>query len=79
LFDGLEVLPEGLLEEWEALRETRPLEADALLVPISWGQYHMLLNQGRLFPADGEIPHVVRASYSAERGLQWNEEEDEGE
>ncbi len=77
LFDGLEVLPESLFDEWECLRETRPLEADALLVPISWGQYYMLRNQGRLLPADQGIPPVVRAPYSPDQGLQWEVDAEE--
>lgn len=70
LFDGLEVLPEPLLEEYQALRESeQALEASRLLVPIRWGQYHMLANQGLVTPGDRELPPVALVSYDQELGM----------
>lgn len=69
LFDGIEVLPEALLDRWQALHETDPLQADALLVPIRWFQYDQLARQGRLLPADKDLPPVARVPYDATSGL----------
>src|SRR5690606_28463521 len=35
-FDGIEVLPEPLLDEYERIRKETPIAAGELLVPISW-------------------------------------------
>ena len=68
-FDGTEVLPESLYDEYLALREQNPLLASELLVPIRWGRYYMLANTGRILPRDGDMPPVVRADYSPKSGL----------
>ncbi len=70
LFDGTEVLPEVLYDEYVALRESECfLEADRLLVPISWGHYSHLAREGYLLPADKTLPAVVRTPYDPELGL----------
>ncbi len=70
LFDGLEVLPKGLVDEYQAFLEADdPLGASQLLVPIRWGQYHALANEGRILPPGGDLPYVVDAYYDAEIGL----------
>ncbi len=69
LFDGIEVLPETLLERWQTLHETAPLEASSLLVPIRWYQYEQLADQGLLTPADDELPPIARVPYDATSGL----------
>lgn len=70
LFDGLEVLPEDLVEEYERLQAADdPLSASQLLVPISWGRYHALARDGALFPAGDGLPVVVRVPYDPEFGL----------
>ena len=71
MFDGTEVLPEALYDEYQALREgAEPLQAASLLVPIRWGHYHMLAQQGQILPAGDDLPPVARVPYDAELGLQ---------
>ena len=74
-FDGLEVLPEGLYDEYRRLREEEPIRAAELLVPISWGRYHALANDGRVWPREPGEPYIVRASYDSELGLTFEEAE----
>lgn len=68
-FDGLEVLPESLYDEYMMLKEDDPVRASELLVPISWGRYHALANEGRILPHERGEPYIVRAIYDAELGL----------
>jgi CRISPR-associated endonuclease/helicase Cas3 len=76
-FDGLEVLPWALHDEYQALKEDNPIRAGELLVPISWGRYHALANEGRVLPRDRHEPYVVRARYDSEIGLNFAEEPEE--
>ncbi len=70
LFDGIEVLPETLYEDYLALRESaRALEADHLLVPISFGQYAALAGKGLVLPGDKDTPPIVRCAYDPDTGL----------
>ncbi len=70
LFDGIEVLPEALFDEYQRLRTgERSLEADHLLVPISFGQYAALAGQGLVLPGDKELPPIVRCTYHPDTGL----------
>lgn len=77
-FDGLEVVPEELAQEYNGLYDSgRPLEACALSVPISWKQYLVLQrkslvnrNQGeRILDVSGKLP-IVKLPYSEEYGLE---------
>jgi CRISPR-associated endonuclease/helicase Cas3 len=70
LFDGTDVLPASLQEEYERLKETRPLEANTLLVQISWRQWHMLKSKNRVRIATYPWPPLIDAPYSRELGLQ---------
>ena len=73
-FDSIEVLPRCLYDEYEATREQEPIRAGELLVPINWGRYHALANQGRVLPReDGKTP-IVEARYDSEVGLAFAEE-----
>jgi len=69
LFDGVEVLPESLLPRWETLRQTAPLEANGLLVPIRWYQHEQLAVQGLLAPESEDNPPIARVPYDATTGL----------
>lgn len=73
LFDGIEVLPESLLEEYEANLEREPITAEELLVPLRWGQYHMLANKGLIRAGDRRLPPVVMTTYTSEFGLSFEE------
>lgn len=80
-FDGLEVLPISLHDEYEGLKEEEPIRASELLVPISWGRYHALANENRVLPRERGEPYIVKAAYSSEIGLTFdempNEEDDD--
>jgi len=76
-FDGLEVVPEGLAQEYHGLYDSgRPLEACALSVPISWKQYLAIQRRGlvdrnqnqKIRDASGRLP-IVQLPYSEEYGL----------
>ena len=68
-FDGIEVLPWSLYDEYQTLREENPILAGELLVPISWGRYYALVNEGRVLPRDRDTPPIVKAKYDSEMGL----------
>jgi CRISPR-associated endonuclease/helicase Cas3 len=70
LFDGTEVLPESLYDEYLQLHDSeRALEADSLLVPLSWGLRAMLAQRGQLRAGSRDFPDVVSVPYDDERGL----------
>jgi CRISPR-associated endonuclease/helicase Cas3 len=69
LFDGIEVLPNDLYEEYDQLKEDEPIAANELLVPMRWGQYHMLANRGLMKPGDKNFPPIAMSSYDSKRGL----------
>ena len=73
LFDGTDVLPTSLQEEYDRLTETRPIEASTLLVQISWRQWHMLKSKKRIRGSSYAWPPIVDAPYSSETGLQLTE------
>ncbi len=80
-FDGIEVLPSSLYEEYLALKEEEPILASELLVPIRWRRYHVLLNQGVILPRERDVPPIVQARYDSQIGLifdQFSEEEGVG-
>ena len=71
-FEGLEVLPEAYHSEFLGLHEENPILANELLVPISLGRYHALVNSGQVLPREKRTPPIVRADYSSEVGLLFN-------
>ena len=71
-FDGLEVLPNSLYEEYKAVSDDEPIRAGELLVPISWGRYHALRNDDRILPRTGKEPYRVKAVYDSEVGLTFD-------
>jgi len=73
LFDGTEVLPLCLAEEFHRLRQDRPLEAAELLVPISWRRWHQLSRNGRIQSGKGQWPPIVDVPYTEELGLDFEE------
>jgi CRISPR-associated endonuclease/helicase Cas3 len=72
LFDGVEVLPLTLEDEYEALAKDNPLEAGTLVVPISWGRYHWLYNKGRVLERKRRWPATVDVPYDSEQGLRFD-------
>ncbi|PJF38978.1 MAG: hypothetical protein CUN54_09700, partial [Phototrophicales bacterium] len=72
-FDGTEVLPLSFQEEYQQLKETEPIRAAELLVPISYGRLHQLRGLNRVMSDTGEYPVVVDVPYDSELGLDFNE------
>lgn len=69
MFDGIEVLPNALYQEYEEKRETESIAANELLVPMRWGQYHMLMNKMLIKPGDKIMPPIAMSDYTPELGL----------
>lgn len=69
LFDGTEVLPLSLQEEYRTLREERPIEASQLLVSISWRRWKQLQRANSVRSEANQWPPVVDVPYSSELGL----------
>ncbi len=72
-FDGTEVLPECLQDEYENLKQKDPIRANELLVPISYGRLHQLRNANRVLTPPKEWPIVVDVPYSQEIGLDFSD------
>lgn len=68
-FDGIEVLPEVLMDEYLRRKDEQPIVADELLVPISWGRYKGLQSKGLILPRDKTLPPIVMTDYSKDLGL----------
>lgn len=68
MFDGVEVVPEGLKEEYLKLREESPLEAGELPVMVSWSQLAQL-DRADLVETSEDWVKVVHVPYDAEYGL----------
>lgn len=68
LFDGTEVLPVSLVDEYKEAREESVLAAAALLVPIAGWQMAAFRDQLSWNP--DWFVHVVNAGYNSEVGLQ---------
>ena len=71
-FDGLEVLPDSLYEEYKDVSDDEPIRAGELLVPISWGRFCALRNDDRILPRAGKEPYCVKAAYDSEVGLTFD-------
>lgn len=69
MFDGLEVLPLGLLEDYLHLSQTEPLLAPSLLVPVTRSQFWRLKKENRLKRVDGHV-WGVQSPYDSLSGLQ---------
>lgn len=79
LFDGVEVLPFSFEAAYNDLERRGSVEASALLVPVSIGQYMMQNKKEWLREREGgkkKWPKVTMADYSSEFGLQL---QDDGE
>jgi CRISPR-associated endonuclease/helicase Cas3 len=70
LFDGIEVIPSALEPEFDKAREASMLDAQGLLVPISFGRFARLQRDGRVHRRqDGFV--TVDAPYGSEWGLRF--------
>lgn len=73
-FDGIEVLPKSLVEEYRRRLETEPFAAALLTVPISYRQFGRLKRTGLVAsPAECDLPdhspNIVDVAYDTESGL----------
>jgi CRISPR-associated endonuclease/helicase Cas3 len=68
LFDGSEVLPAALEQEYQTLSDNDPLLVPGLLVPVSSAQAAILHRQGRLRQLHDGV-RVADVPYDSERGL----------
>lgn len=68
-FDGYEVLPSVLYNEYKSLSIDDPIRSNELLVSISSRQYHVLKNKNRVCPFIQGEPLVIEAQYNSEIGL----------
>lgn len=69
MFDGQEVLPMDLYEEYLRLNQEEPLLTQSLLVPVSNGQFERLRKEDRLERLDQYL-WGVRVPYDSRFGLQ---------
>ncbi len=77
-FDGIEVLPNDLYDEFLWLQKNDPIRTNELLVPISWRSYHMLAKKGQIKRGDRDIPPVVMTPYNADKGLTFDVRDEDG-
>lgn len=79
LFDELRVLPLDLEDEYRARLEENPIDAEGLLVSLSWRQYKMLERDGRAWRGEGEDEALffVDAPYSMRWGLDLYRQDEE--
>lgn len=66
-FDGVDVLPASLQDEYESLKDNEPLAASELLVTISYRQLAQLKRRGKVLTT--EWPKVVDCPYTKDKGL----------
>lgn len=70
-FDGIDVIPKCLEEEYLRLSEEEPIRAAELVLSISYGRLMQLRNARLTWePAEGPIP--IEVPYDSERGLDWS-------
>ncbi len=69
-FDGVDVLPVALHDEYRRLSDREPLAASTLLVGISHRQLSRLRREGRAQYSKDLYLHVVDAPYDSDTGLQ---------
>jgi CRISPR-associated endonuclease/helicase Cas3 len=73
MFDGREVLPAALGEEYQQTICSEPLLATSLLVPVTAGQFRRLRKNNRLEKVEGDS-WLARVKYDSDLGLQLQPE-----
>ena len=69
-FDGIDVLPNDLLNDYlDLLEQGKMIEAQKLPVSISWGRYHQLKGKGLIRKGDELKYDNVMVDYTSELGL----------
>lgn len=72
LFDGIEVLPKGLYNNFLATKKENEIEAGQFLVSIKWAQFVKLNNEGRIKKYGNENLYVADTFYDSYSGLNLN-------
>lgn len=73
LFDGIDILPADLHNEYYDFKEAgEVIAAKQLLVSISWGRFHALRNNTKIRWDDDLKLHVVDVPYTSELGLNFD-------
>lgn len=72
-FDGTEVLPVALEDEYELLKKTDCIRASELLVPIRYGRLHQLRGANRVLTDKNEWPIIVDVPYDEKMGLDFSD------
>lgn len=72
LFNGTEVLPFSLSEEYINIKEENPIGASMLLVPISWTRWKKIQQRGLVCSNPDSCPPVVNLPYSHETGFDYS-------
>jgi hypothetical protein len=67
-FDGVEVVPSSLESKFATLEIENPLQADELMVTVSWAQYKTAERKGLVRLSD-DWPKIVDLPYDEEYGL----------
>ncbi len=70
-FDGTEVLPLSLQNEYDTLQKDEPIRAAELLVPISYRRLWQIRNAGRVTSPPATWPPVVNVPYDSRLGLDF--------
>ncbi|MCA9951226.1 MAG: CRISPR-associated helicase Cas3' [Anaerolineales bacterium] len=80
-FDGIDVLPKILLNNYWDAKERNYIETAELMVSIRWNQYGRLKGEGHIQEDDDGNVHVADAYYDSQIGLdierRFNEDEEE--
>jgi len=71
-FNGTEVLPSTLWQEYTALQEEDPIRAAELLVPISYRRLWQIRKAHRQVSKPGKWPVVVDIHYDSEVGMDFS-------
>ncbi len=78
-FDGIDVLPKTLTNEYWDAKERNYIETAELMVSIRWNQYGRLKSEGRIKSEDNGSVYIVDAYYDDQVGLDIARRYDEGE
>lgn len=68
-FDGVDVLPADLLNEYMDAKEGNYIETAELMVSIRWNQFGRLRSEGRIHSEDEDKIYVTDAYYDSHIGL----------
>lgn len=74
LFDGTEILPESLVDDYRKAADVTALAAANLLVPITFKQFCRHKKDGRIYYNDEFGLHTAKLDYSSKTGLDLKNE-----